>query len=291
MDEPPGVRKLDEDGSLTRRLGMQKKEGDPTRHGVVWPRIAELGLLVSLGGGGAVLRYALQQIVAEGKYDFVVCQATLAAVGFYERMGFVRVGAVARYAEKDISEEELRALPVTGYQHWADADELMAEADFGEASYMMCLDLENWDGGSPLDLPTTSKYPPVRCTEGAVDLRRMSECFLEGGHLAYESGDGVVVTLMAELPPGQAVEDIELSSAQLRMEIRYEVEEIISHRGTGSSLEYHVKWAKHKEMTWEPAENIVGANEALEAYQEKRKEKKRKSLEAKQAREAAAASQ
>ena len=54
------------------------------------------------------------------------------------------------------------------------------------------------------------------------------------------------------------------------MEIRYEVEELLSHRGKGATLEYHVKWAKWKETTWEPAENLVGATEALQAYHEKR---------------------
>jgi hypothetical protein len=99
--------------------------------------------------------------------------------------------------------------------------------------------------------------------EGAdLDLRRISECTLEGGHLAYESGDGIVVTLMADCVGGQ------LDAAQLRMEIRYEVEAILAHRGSGSSLEYLVKWAKWREITWEPAENLEGATEVLKAYHE-----------------------
>jgi uncharacterized membrane protein YgcG len=258
-----GMRKIDEDGSLTERLAQLERQGDPAKTGVVWPRIAELGLLVSLGGGGVVLRYALQQLQAQGWYEYVVCQATLAAVGFYERVGFVRVGAVAKYAEKGVTSEELAARPVTGYRHWADADELMEEADFGEASYLMALDLRRWEGGAKLELSTTSKYPPVRKMEGAdLDLRRISECTLEGGHLAYESGDGIVVTLMADCVGGQ------LDAAQLRMEIRYEVEAILAHRGSGSSLEYLVKWAKWREITWEPAENLEGATEVLKAYHE-----------------------
>ena len=63
-------------------LAQQEREGDPTKQGVVWPRIAEIGLLVSLGGGGTLLRFALQRIKAEGFYQFVVCQATLASVGW-----------------------------------------------------------------------------------------------------------------------------------------------------------------------------------------------------------------
>ena len=144
-----GMRKVDDDGSLTKRLAQQERKGDPAKEGVVWPRICELGLLVSLGGGGSLLRFALQRLQSEGWYEYCVCQATLAAVGFYERVGFVRVGAVAkyaerrasrpkwlspapvihgrslslflihRYAEKGVTAEELAAQPLTGYRHWA----------------------------------------------------------------------------------------------------------------------------------------------------------------------------
>ena len=80
---------------LTSSLAQQERRGDPTKDGVQWTRIAEVGLLASLGGGGTLVRYALQRLKAEGHYHFAVCQATLAAVGFYERIGFRRVGARA----------------------------------------------------------------------------------------------------------------------------------------------------------------------------------------------------
>jgi hypothetical protein len=136
----------------------------------------------------------------------------------------------------------------------------------------MVLDLSTWQAGKKLDgLSTTSEHPKaISPMEGAPDLRRMAECTLEGGHLAYESGDGVVVSLTAECVAGR------LDASALRMEIRYEVEEIIAQRGTGSTLEYKVKWAKWREATWEPAENMVGAAEALEAFAEKRKLKKQR---------------
>ena len=54
----------------------------------------------------------------------------------------------------------------------------------------------------------------------------------------------VVVSLTAEPIDGR------LDSSSLRMEIRYEVEEIVAHRGKGASLEYKVKWAKWREATW-----------------------------------------
>ena len=56
----------------------------------------------------------------------------------------------------------------------------------------------------------------------------------------------------------------------------YEVEEIVAQRGSGASLEYKVKWAKWRDSTWEPAENLVGATEALEAFAERRKLKKQR---------------
>ena len=34
---------------------------------------------------------------ASGTYDYAVVQATESSAGFYDRMGFVRVGALARY--------------------------------------------------------------------------------------------------------------------------------------------------------------------------------------------------
>jgi hypothetical protein len=133
----------------------------------------------------------------------------------------------------------------------------------------------------------------------------MSEVKLEGGHPAYESGDGVVVTLMADVqprvvrpplsvpscgsgsadgasaPPGAAsappaaptpllarldTAEAEGIKATLRMEIRYEVEAILAHRGSGADLEYEVKWAKWREPSWEPKANIAGCTELLEAY-------------------------
>ena len=62
----------------------------------------------------------------------------------------------------------------------------MEEADFGEASYLMALDLQRWDSGPKLELPTTDAYPSVqRMPDADRDLRRMNQSTLEGGHLAY----------------------------------------------------------------------------------------------------------
>ena len=66
----------------------------------------------------------------------------------------------------------------------------------------------------------------------------MSHCTSEDGHLAYQSDDGVVVSLMPEWTSGEHG-----WTQELRMEVRYEVEAILRHRGTGDSLEYQVRLA------------------------------------------------
>ena len=91
---------------------------------------------------------------------------------------------VNRYAPKGATEAELRALPVMGYRHWAEADELMA-AEFGDASYLMALELRTWDGGPRATLPMAEEYPPIKTMGKARDLRRMTATTLEGGHQAY----------------------------------------------------------------------------------------------------------
>ena len=50
-----------------------------------------------LGCGGFLLQLALEEMEATGAYDYAVVQATESSAGFYDRMGFVRVGALARY--------------------------------------------------------------------------------------------------------------------------------------------------------------------------------------------------
>uniref|UniRef100_A0A7S3AQ48 Chromo domain-containing protein n=1 Tax=Haptolina ericina TaxID=156174 RepID=A0A7S3AQ48_9EUKA len=103
------------------------------------------------------------------------------------------------------------------------------------------------------------------------DLRRMAKCQLEEGNMAFQSGDGVVVSFTADLTaPGG------FSPADLRMEVRYEVEAIVDCRGEGDSKEYEVRWAKWPTSTWEPAVNLIGATAALKAFESTRKGKKRK---------------
>ena len=89
---PPAV---DADGTLSAELQAELRAGDPEDQGVVWPRVAELSLLGALGCG----RWLVQLIIDEmekpdSPYAYIVTQATDNSIPFYERMGFVRVGAV-----------------------------------------------------------------------------------------------------------------------------------------------------------------------------------------------------
>ena len=79
-------------------LNQQVHDGDPDGEGVIWPHLAEISLLGALGCGGWMLRLLLEELEKpDSQYDYCVCQATDNAVPFYESLGFVRVGAVARY--------------------------------------------------------------------------------------------------------------------------------------------------------------------------------------------------
>lgn len=247
-------------GEMTRALALEPHEGDPHSEGVVWPRIAEVGMVCALGCGSSLLHLAIGELAREGKYKWVVLQATLAAVGFYERHGFVRVGAVARYAEK---EADLAGVPLTGYRHWAAPDELMAE-QFGDLSYLMALELAAW--APPRREPSPERldeYRPITTMEKAKDLRR--QCTLEAGRQCYESGDGVVVSLVpAGLGGGKLG-----GAGELRMEVRYEVDCVLDKRGEGEALEYQVRWKKWPSPSWEPAANLSGAKAAIRKFEKR----------------------
>ena len=248
-------------GEMTRALALEPHEGDPHSEGVVWPRIAEVGMVCALGCGSSLLHLAIGELAREGKYKWVVLQATLAAVGFYERHGFVRVGAVARYAEK---EADLAGVPLTGYRHWAAPDELMAE-QFGDLSYLMALELATW--APPRREPAPERldeYRPITTMEKAKDLRR--QCTLEAGRQCYESGDGVVVSLV---PAGLGVGGKLGGAGELRMEVRYEVDCVLDKRGEGEALEYQVRWKKWPSPSWEPAANLSGAKAAIRKFEKR----------------------
>ena len=100
-------RKRDLDGNLAIELQSQIFDGDYSTNGVIWPRIAEVTLLGGLGCGSLLMNKIIYDLEASSsQYDYIVLQATENAVEFYERFGFVRVGAVARYEEIVTEENE-----------------------------------------------------------------------------------------------------------------------------------------------------------------------------------------
>ena len=84
--------------SLASQLEAQPRWGDPEVEGVVFHTIAEISLLGALGCGAWLLQLVLQELKAMGRYKYAILQATDQAIPFYESMGFVRVGCVARHA-------------------------------------------------------------------------------------------------------------------------------------------------------------------------------------------------
>jgi Beta-galactosidase C-terminal domain len=143
--------KVDRDGSLAQQLEALPREGDPMGGGIVFSAIAEIGLVGALGCGEYLLRMALDGIREKKQYKFVVLQATDSSKAFYEKFGFVRVGAICRYyvginnASGGGDEEQQ---PIVGYRHWTHANESDASLQMhGGPSYMMCLKLPPIDGG------------------------------------------------------------------------------------------------------------------------------------------------
>ena len=131
-------RPADRNGALAQELEACERTGDPLVGGVVFPEIAEIALVGGLGCGEYLLRMALDDIRASRKYKFVLLQATNESKGFYERFGFVRVGAICRYSSDLSNTEE----SLVGYRHWTHPNESDASLQLhGGPSYMMCLKL------------------------------------------------------------------------------------------------------------------------------------------------------
>jgi hypothetical protein len=144
---------VDHDGSLAMELESLSRSGDPGAGGIVFPAIAEIGLLGGLGCGEYLLRMALDDISTKVQYRYVVLQATDQSRAFYERFGFVRVGAICQYCGGGKASVHLQnRLPippsadhppeVVGYRHWTHANESEKSLQMhGGPSYMMCLKL------------------------------------------------------------------------------------------------------------------------------------------------------
>ena len=160
----------DDDGSMALELDAQPRCGDPLAGGIAFSSIAEISLLGGLGCGEYLLRMALDDIMSKGHYKFVVLQATNSSIAFYERFGFIRVGAVSRYGGEKITKRVIRnpeavlLSDVIGYRHWTYAHE--SERSLGKhggPSYMMALRLpersrERTENELPSFLQVMKKY-------------------------------------------------------------------------------------------------------------------------------------
>lgn len=127
-----------DDCTLSEELERQPRSGNPLTEGVVWSSIAEMSLVGALGCGEYLLQMALDDISRRGTYDYVVLEATESARPFYEKFGFVRVGAVCKYGnEKDVVSEN-GEVQIVGYRHWTYANESEQRVDaHGAPSCMM----------------------------------------------------------------------------------------------------------------------------------------------------------
>ena len=71
--------------------------------------VAEVSLLGALGCGRQLLQLLIEELETGDKYDYLVLQATDNAIGFYEKMGFTRVGAVSRPDEEAVAAQMAEA--------------------------------------------------------------------------------------------------------------------------------------------------------------------------------------
>lgn len=86
-------------GAFSKALSHQIHDGHPAGEGVVWPHIMEVSLLGARGCGRFLLQAVIEELETDGRFDWIVVHATFNSISFYELLGFVRVGAVARYSD------------------------------------------------------------------------------------------------------------------------------------------------------------------------------------------------
>ena len=270
-------RALDDDGKIASQLQAQKRFGDPTTTGVVWPKVAEIGLVAGLGAGKVLVRLALEELRASGEYDFVVLQATMASVSFYEELGFVRVGAIAKYFPEGTS---LEANPVQGYRHWACADESQPE-QFGDTSYMMaqrCSEIKPDKSIEKLlksklvrDWPAVQHSGPKKSPGGSKGKGKSPAA---GGSARGHNQAGILKPKGSELQVGDMSLNVD-EGDDARLQLRYEVERIVGVKGD----RYLVKW-KHlsvEEATWEKAgSELLSTANAKAAIQRFKKSESKK---------------
>lgn len=108
-DDDKRAYRWDYDNKLASALQAQERDGDPNGEGIVWDRVAEVSLLGALGCGSQLLQLLIDELETGEKYDYLVLQATDNAVGFYEKMGFTRVGAICKPDLEAVAEQHAEA--------------------------------------------------------------------------------------------------------------------------------------------------------------------------------------
>ena len=101
-------RRVDRDGTLSRELEAElrvpfpsKQQTQPQEEVHVWPHVAEVSLLGGLGAGRLLLEKLLERLERpDSHFRYVVAHATHSAIPFYEKLGFVRVGAIVRHRRR-----------------------------------------------------------------------------------------------------------------------------------------------------------------------------------------------
>jgi len=171
---------LEATGPCDTREPRDKEYGDTIS---VWPGLAEVAVLGALGCGRRLLEKTLKDTSENDRHAHVVLHATKDAVKFYEKVGFVRVGAVSRFRDR-------ADVPQLAYRHWT--------RRVDEVSYMMARPLSSiGDDPAPpashrrrarrhaLELVHTCMYGDVMAPGGATAFR---ECLLLAIGYASEGG-------------------------------------------------------------------------------------------------------
>ena len=142
-------------------------------------------MLGALGCGRRLLDKALADCAANDRHAHAVLHATKDAVKFYEKVGFVRVGAVSRFRDR-------ADVPQLAYRHWT--------RRVDEVSYMMARPLSAVDDAPPppvsrrrlsrrhaLELVHTCMYGDVMAPGGATAFPDL------GLTVAPKRGDAIFV--------------------------------------------------------------------------------------------------
>ena len=191
--------KWDQDGLLAGELELQYRSGDPREEGVIWPKVAEVSLTGALGCGEFLMQLVLEEMEAAHAFDYAVVQATESSAGFYDKMGFSRIGAIAKYI-KPGEERQAALIPPVAYRHFVGPDQDVKDVD---PSIMMAIRLRA--GHVPRRImahkggifPNLGRDVPVGLSAAALDsetVQKLLSSDITGGDIeAKVVGDTLVL--------------------------------------------------------------------------------------------------